>query len=180
MKEKNNIVIGVTGSIASYKACELISSLKKEGFDITVVLTKEAKEFITKLTFETISGNKVYDEMFQSPEEWDIKHIALSKKADLVIIAPATANIISKIASGICDDALTTLVCATKSPILIAPAMNEAMYTNPIITDNIAKLKKLGYKFVGPIKGRLACGIEGVGHISEISDIVSLAKKILK
>lgn len=176
---KKNIVLGITGSIAAYKACDITSAFKESGFDITVVMTSQAKEFVSKLTFETLSGNKVIDDMFSSPEEWDVKHISLAKKADLIVIAPATANIISKIACGISDDALTTLVLATKAPVIIAPAMNNNMYENRIIQENISKLKKMGYIFVGPIKGHLACGDIAMGHIAKVEDIVKAAKKVI-
>ena len=174
-----NIILGITGSIAAYKACDIVSAFKESGFEVTVVMTKEAKEFVSKLTFETLSENKVIDDMFLSPEEWDVRHISLAKKADLILIAPATANIISKIACGISDDALTALVLAAKAPIMIAPAMNNNMYENKIIQENIAKLKKLGVVFIGPVKGKLACGDIAMGHIAELSDIVRSAKKIL-
>lgn len=178
MKPKN-IILGVTASIAIYKACEIIRQLKKEDFSITVVMTKEAGEFIKPIVFQSLSGNKVYQGFFDEPQTWEIEHISLAKRADLVLIAPATANIIAKIASGICDDLLTCLVCATKAPVLICPAMNESMFENKIVQDNIKKLKTLGYKFVGPIKGRLACGRVGMGCLAEVGTIIKEVKKIL-
>jgi phosphopantothenoylcysteine synthetase/decarboxylase len=180
MALRRSVIIGVTGSIAAYKACEVISLLKKDGFDVTALLTKEGKEFITPLSLQTLSGNKVIMDMFELPETWSPVHTALADKADLVLIAPATAHIIGKIANGLCDDILSCVVCATKAPVLIAPAMNEKMYNNPIVRENIAKLKKLGYGFVGPVKGRLACGYQGIGHIAESADIARAAKKLLK
>jgi phosphopantothenoylcysteine decarboxylase/phosphopantothenate--cysteine ligase len=180
MALRRSVIIGVTGSIAAYRACEVISLLKKDGFDVTVLLTKEGKEFITPLSLQTLSGNKIVTDMFELPETWSPVHTALADKADLVLIAPATAHMIGKIAAGLCDDILSCVVCATKAPVLIAPAMNEKMYNNPIVRENIAKLKKLGYGFVGPVRGRLACGYQGIGHIAESADIVKAAKKLLK
>lgn len=179
MKPKN-IILGVTASIAIYKACEIIRQLKKEDFSIAVVMTKEAGEFIKPIVFQSLSGNKVYQGFFDEPQTWEIEHISLAKRADLVLIAPATANIIAKIVSGICDDLLTCLVCATKAPVLICPAMNESMFENKIVQDNIKKLKTLGYKFVGPIKGRLACGRVGMGCLAEVETIVKEVKCCLK
>jgi phosphopantothenoylcysteine decarboxylase/phosphopantothenate--cysteine ligase len=174
------VILGVTGSIAAYKACELVSLLKKEAIDVRVILTKEAAEFITPLTFQTISQNKTITGMFESPEEWNPRHISLADKANLVLIAPATANVIGKLAAGICDDMLTCTTFATKAPVLIAPAMNDKMYKHPVTQANIARLKKIGYHFIGPVKGRLACGCDGMGHIADIADIVSHAKRLLR
>lgn len=177
---KKEIVIGVCGSIACFKIPDLISSFIKAGHKVSVVMTKESEEFITPLTFGVMSQNKVYRGMFESPEEWDAEHISLAERADLVLIAPATANIISKIANGACDDLLTCVVCATKAEVLIAPAMNTNMWCNKIIQQNTNKLRKLGYKFVGPVKGRLACGAEGVGCLAPLGDIFKEAKALLK
>lgn len=175
-----SIILGVTGSIAAYRACDIITILKKESFDVTVLLTKEAKEFITPLTLETLSNKKVVMDMFELPAERDPLHTSLAEEADLVLIAPATANIIGKLAAGICDDIITCVVFATKAPVLIAPAMNEKMYKHRIVQANIAKLKDIGYRFIGPIKGRLACGHVDVGHIADTQDIVKEAKRLLK
>lgn len=177
---KRSIIVGVTGSIAAYKACDIVNLLKKESFDVTVLLTKEAKEFITPLTLQTLSGNKVVSSMFELPEEWNPLHTSLAEEADLVLIAPATANLIGKIASGICDDILTCVVFSTKAPVLIAPAMNANMYRHKITKDNISRLQRLGYKFIGPIKGRLACGYEDIGHLAQPVDIVKEVKRLLK
>ena len=175
-----NIILGVTASIAIYKACDIIRRLRSEGFSVTVVLTPEAEEFIQPVLFQSLSGNKVYRGLFEEPEAWEIEHVSLAKKADLVLIAPATANIIAKIAHGICDDLLTCVCCATRAPILISPAMNENMFKNRITQDNIKKLKSLGFRFVEPIKGRLACGRVGVGCLAEVEDIVKEAKRVIK
>ena len=178
--KKRSVILGVTGSIAAYKACEIIGLLKKSDIDIDVLLTKEAKAFITPLTLQTLSGNKVVEDMFKAPTEWNPVHTSLADKAGLVLIAPATANLIGKLASGICDDILSCIIFAAKAPVLIAPAMNNVMYKHEIIQTNIAKLKKLGYKFVGPVKGHLACGRDDIGHIADAADIVREAKRLLK
>jgi phosphopantothenoylcysteine decarboxylase/phosphopantothenate--cysteine ligase len=179
MVKAKNIILGVSASIAIYKACEILRRLKKEGFRVTVVMTKEAQELIRPKVFQSLSGNKVYGELFGQPDTWEIEHISLADKADLVLIAPATANIIAKISSGICDDLLTCVVLATAAKVLICPAMNENMYLNKITQDNIKKLKALGYKFIGPQKGNLVCGKTGVGCLAEVETIVKEVKKIL-
>jgi phosphopantothenoylcysteine decarboxylase/phosphopantothenate--cysteine ligase len=178
MKGKQ-IILGITASIAIYKACEIIRRLKKEAFLVRVVMTAEAEELIQPILFQSLTGNKVYRGLFAEPDAWEIEHVSLAEKADLVLIAPATANIIGKITSGICDDLLTCVVCATKAPVLICPAMNENMYQNKIVQGNIKKLKSLGYRFVGPIRGRLACGEIGVGCLAEVETIIKEVKKIL-
>ena len=177
---KNSIVLGVTGSIAVYKACEITTALVKDGIEVDVVMTREAVEFVRPLTFQTLSGNQVTIGMFETPAEWNPLHTALAQKAKLILIAPATANIIGKLASGVCDDILTCIVYATGAPVLIAPAMNVHMYKHAIVQENIEKLKKIGYKFIGPVAGRLACGCDDMGHIADIKDIVTEAKRLLK
>lgn len=179
-KSKKTVILGVTGSIAAYRACDITTGLRKIGLGVNVVLTEEAKQFVTPLTFQTLSGNKVADGMFESPEEWDPAHISLAQKADLVLVAPASANIIGKLASGICDDLLTCTILATRAPVLIAPAMNTNMYAHKIVQQNIAKLRSLGYFFVGPVEGRLACGAEGLGHIACTEDIIKESKRLIK
>ncbi len=178
---KKHIIVGVTGSIACYKALDIIRGLQRLGMSCEVVLTKEAEEFIRPVLFQAISGNKVVtSDLFALPEEWDAAHISLAEKADLILVAPATANIIGKVANGICDDMLTCAICATKASVLFAPAMNSGMYNNKIVQENISKLKKAGYYFTGPIKGKLTCGSEGMGHIQDIDVIIKEAKKLLK
>lgn len=177
---KKTVILGVTGSIAAYKACDITSTMRKDGLDVHVILTKEAEAFVTPLTFQTLSGNKVAAGMFELPEEWDPAHISLAQKADIIVVAPASANIIGKIASGICDDLLTCVIAATKAPVLMAPAMNTNMYENKIVQGNILKLKSHGYKFIGPVKGRLACGTDGIGHIADPSEIIKESKRLLK
>jgi len=179
MAKKPSVVLGVTASIAIYKSCELIRRLQDEGCAVYVIMTKEAQEFIRPIVFGGLTGNKVYSGLFEGPDIWDTGHISLAQLADLIVIAPATANIIAKIACGICDDLLTCVVCATKAPVLIAPAMNENMFKNKITQGNISKLKSLGYKFVEPQKGRLACGKIGLGCLAEVETIIKEVKKIL-
>ena len=176
---KKTIVLGVTGSIASYRAADLISALTKKGREVFVIMTPEAERFISPLTLQTLSGSRVYTGMFDIPEEWDAKHVSLAKKADLIVIAPATANIIGKLACGICDDLLCCVAAAARSPVLIAPAMNDAMYNNKIVQENIAKLKKAGYKFVGPKTGRLACGDVAIGCLADVETIVKEIDKLI-
>lgn len=181
MKKKGaSIILGVTGGIAAYKACDIVSLLKREGLDVTVLLTEEAKKFITALTLQTLSGNKVIADMFETPEEWNAMHISLAERAALLLIAPATANTIGRLANGVCDDILTCVAIATKAPVLIAPAMNENMYNHKIVQANIARLKGIGYRFIGPVKGRLACGYDGIGCLADTADIVKETVKLLR
>ncbi len=175
-----NIVIGVTGGISAYKVCGLVSYLKGEGANVDVIMTKNATEFITPLTLEVLSGNKVVIDMFDRPDYIDVEHISLARKANLLLIIPATANIIGKVANGIADDMLSTTVMATNAPVIFAPAMNNGMYENPIFQDNMKKLKKYGYKFIDPIEGKLACGYNAKGHLAKSEDIVQYVKKVLK
>lgn len=174
------VILGVTGSIAAYRACEIASALKASSFDVKAVLTKEGAQFITPLSLQTLSGNKVYADMFEPPKSWEIVHTSLAEEASLVLIAPATANIIGKLANGICDDLLTCVVYATTAPVLIAPAMNEKMYAHAVVKENIVKLKNTGCSFVGPVKGRLACGHNAMGHIASTGDIVAAVKKLVR
>jgi phosphopantothenoylcysteine decarboxylase/phosphopantothenate--cysteine ligase len=177
--KKRNIILGVTASIAIYKACDIVRRLNEEALSVTVVMTREAEELIRPIVFQSLSGNKVYRGLFDEPEGWEIEHVSLAKKADLVLIAPATANIIAKVASGICDDLLTCIISATKAPVLICPAMNENMYKNRITQENIKKLKSLGYRFIEPRVGRLACGKMGLGCLAEVETIIKEVKKAL-
>jgi len=179
-KKAKTIILGITGSIAAYKACELTGLLKREGFDVRALLTKEAKEFVTVTTLQTLSQNKVITDMFEIPDEWNPAHVSLAQAADLILIAPATANVIAKLASGICDDILTCAVFASAAPVLIAPAMNDKMYGHRITQENMEKLKKIGYRFIGPVKGHLACGCEAMGHIADLRDIVTAVKRLVK
>jgi phosphopantothenoylcysteine decarboxylase/phosphopantothenoylcysteine decarboxylase/phosphopantothenate--cysteine ligase len=177
--ENINIVLGVTGSIAAYKAAELANLLAKEGAEVHTIMTDAATKFITPLTFQSLTKQRVYRDMFEEVVYRDIRHISLAQGADIFVIAPATANIIGKIAGGIADDMLSTVVMATESPIIICPAMNTAMYENPIVQANIANLKDLGYIFVEPRESRLACGDLGKGAMAEISTIIDTIKSVL-
>src|ERR1035437_4220104 len=176
------IVLGITGGIAAYKAPELARLFTKAGIDTACVMRKEDREFVTPLTLRTLTGNPVYEEMFFESKNPDAKveHIGLAQNCDLIVIAPATANIIGKIACGIADDLLTTTVMATDKKVLIAPAMNTKMWNNPIVMENVKKLEKLGYIFIGPKEGELACGDYGAGHIEDIDRIFDTAVSMLK
>lgn len=174
-----SVVLGVTGGIAAYKACEVVSRLRKMGADVYVVMTRSATEFVQPLTFETLSNNPVVTDTFARPETWEVEHIALAKRADVFVIAPATANILAKMAHGIADDMLSTTVLATKAPVLVAPAMNTGMWTAEITQANCAALKARGVHFVGPDAGFLACGDTGSGRMSEPSAIVEAIAGLL-
>lgn len=180
MLKGKEIVLGVSGGIAAYKAAELTRLLVKAGANVNVIMTKNAQEFVTPLTFQTLSGNPVSAELFDLLRRSEIKHVSLAEKADLLVIAPATANIIGKIASGIADDLLTTTVMATRAPIIIAPAMNVQMWKNPILQENIKRLKKIGLKIMEPGSGYLACGYEGKGRLAEPEAILKRIKTLLK
>jgi len=174
------ILLGITGSIAAYKSCELISLLKKKGYRVQCVLSRTAKKFITPLTLETLSNEKVLKNMFELPEERIPEHVSASDDADVILIAPATADVIAKIAAGICDCMLTTVVCAASCPVVIAPAMNDKMYNNPILREKIEYLKKKNYIFIEPVEGHLACNREGMGHLAEVAAIAEKTEKILE
>ncbi|NLG93573.1 MAG: bifunctional phosphopantothenoylcysteine decarboxylase/phosphopantothenate--cysteine ligase CoaBC [Clostridiales bacterium] len=168
-----NIVLGVTGSIAAYKAADITNALTKSGYNVDVILTKGGAEFITPLTLQTLSKNRVYTDMFELDYPREVKHISLCKKADLFVIAPASADIIGKIANGIADDMLSTVALAMQGiPLLIAPAMNTRMYENPIVKDNLEKLKKYGYEIIEPKESLLACGDLGKGALADVGDIL--------
>lgn len=177
---KKEIVVGVTGSIACYRACDLVSTLRKEsGVQVRVVMTREATRFVAPLTFEALSGNRVYSDLFEAPEQRDLPHTALSAKADVVVVAPATLNLIGKLAGGIADDLLTCLLFATRAPVILAPAMNTRMYEHPVAQQNVKRLKALGYTFVGPASGELACRETGLGHIADNADILREVRRRL-
>lgn len=181
MAKQKIVILGVTGSIAAYKAGDIIRRLKDQGFRVVPVMTKGALQFITPLTFSSLSEEKVYSEMFSGRvDSWEIEHIDLAKQADILLIAPATANIIGKIANGIADDLLTAISMATKAPILIAPAMNYQMYENKILQENCSKLKKHGVLFVEPEKGKLACGDIGNGRLAAVENIIKKVIQIVK
>ena len=174
-----NIVLGVTGSIAAYKAAELVRLFKKRGYDVKVVLTKSGSEFITPLTLETLSKNPVVSDMFVRETPYEVEHISLAKWADAFLVAPATANFLGKYANGIADDFLTTTVMATRAPVIIAPAMNTAMYESPANQANMKTLTERGVYFSEPDEGELACGDTGRGRMADPADIVSFTERIL-
>ena len=159
------IVLGVTGSIAAYKIANLASMLVKLNADVHVIMTQNATRFITPMTFETLTNNKCIVDTFDRNFNFDVKHVSLAKKGDLFMVAPCTANVIGKVAGGICDDMLSTTIMATKAPVLFAPAMNTGMWENPILQDNLQKLKHYGYHIIEPVVGRLACGDTGSGKM---------------
>jgi len=165
------VILGVCGSIAAYKAGDIIRRLQDNHCEVTVIMTKEAAEFITPLTLSALSGRNVYSDMFDK-HSWRMAHIELARGADAVLIAPATANIIGKLANGLADDLLTSFVTASRAPVFIAPAMNDQMYVNAIVRENCDKLRKHGFKFIEPVKGKLACGSVGIGHLAEVDQIV--------
>jgi len=173
------IVVGVTGGIAAYKSAEIVRKLKKLNADVHVIMTDNACEFITPLTMQTLSQNLVAADMFGKPANWEIEHLSLARKADMIIVAPATANILGKIANGIADDMLSTTIMAAKIPVMFACAMNTNMYENQIVQNNISRLKKVGYLFIEPEEGFLACNEEGKGRLADVDDIVEKATRTL-
>lgn len=180
MFKNKNILIGITGGIACYKVCELISYLTREGANIDCIMTKNATEFITPLTIETLSKHKVVTDMFEKKSHVEVEHISLARKADLVLIIPATANMIGKVANGIADDMLSTTIMATTAPVIFAPAMNNEMYNNKIVQANITKLQEYGYHFIDPVVGNLACGYQAVGKLANKDTIITKVKEILE
>lgn len=172
MNNKKCVCIGVSGGIAVYKALDIISALKKKDIDVRVIMTESATKFVTPLSFQSLSQNMVVTDMFAEPKAFEIQHISLAKRADVFLVAPATANIIGKVANGISDDMLSTTIMATKAKVIFAPAMNTNMYENMIVQDNIEKLKKYGYEFIEPASGRLACGDTGKGKLADVNIII--------
>jgi phosphopantothenoylcysteine decarboxylase/phosphopantothenate--cysteine ligase len=177
--QQRMVVLGVTGGIACYKAVELVRLLVKNGFQVRVIMTRGAMEFVTPLTFQTLSGNPVATETFSLTQESEIGHIDLADSADLFVVAPATANVIGKLASGIADDLLTTVLMATQAPVLVAPAMNIHMYENVIVQENLRKLRRVGYHVMEPAEGYLACGYEGKGRLPDPEKISDEVERLL-
>lgn len=171
-----NIVLGVTGSISAYKAADITSRLAKKGHDVHVVLTEGGSKFITPLTLQTLSKNRVHTDFFEEGIPKEVKHIDLAQNADVIVIAPASANIMAKIAHGIADDLLsaTVMAGANLAPIYLAPAMNTNMYENPVVQENIEKLRSLGYRFIEPKESMLACGVTGKGALADVDEIVEI------
>ena len=179
MLSGRSIVLGVTGGIAAYKAAEVVSRLKKLSASVDVVMTRNATEFVNPLTFETLSGRPVTVDTFARPERWEVEHVALAQKADLMLVAPATANLMAKLSHGIADDMLTTTLLATRAPILLAPAMNTGMWDAAATQQNLQTLLSRGVHMVGPESGKLACGDIGTGRMSEPAQIVEAVFQIL-
>lgn len=177
--KKPCVVLGVTGGIAVYKACELLRLLQKRGIDVFVVMTQNACRFVAPLTFETLSGHPVAVDTFDRPQTWEVEHIALAKRADLFLIAPATANIMGKMACGIADDMLSTTVMATRAPVLVAPAMNTGMWENAAVQQNVKTLRARGVEIVTPVSGHLACGDNGAGKLEDVAVIAERACELL-
>lgn len=177
--KKPCVVLGVTGGIAVYKACELLRLLQKRGIDVFVVMTQNACRFVAPLTFETLSGHPVAVDTFDRPQTWEVEHIALAKRADLFLIAPATANIMGKMACGIADDMLSTTVMATRAPVLVAPAMNTGMWENAAVQRNVKTLRARGVEIVAPVSGHLACGDNGAGKLEDVAVIAERACELL-
>lgn len=177
--KKPCVILGVTGGIAVYKACELLRLLQKRGIDVFVVMTQNACRFVAPLTFETLSGHPVAVDTFDRPQTWEVEHIALAKRADLFLIAPATANIMGKMACGIADDMLSTTVMATRAPVLVAPAMNTGMWENAAVQQNVKTLRARGVEIVAPVSGHLACGDNGAGKLEDVAVIAERACELL-
>jgi phosphopantothenoylcysteine decarboxylase/phosphopantothenate--cysteine ligase len=179
MSEPATIVLGVSGSIAAYKAADLTSRLAKRGHDVHVVMTRNATEFVAPLTFQTLSRNPVTVSVFDEKESWHPGHIALADRAQLLLIAPATANVLAKLSQGIADDALSSIALATLAPVLVAPAMNGKMWLHPATQENVSRLRGRGVEFIGPEEGLLACGYEGIGRLWNVEEIAARAEEIL-
>ena len=182
MLREKTVVLAVTAGIAAYKSANIVRELRNALAEVLVIMTKRATEFITPLTLETLSNNPVAVDMFDRENEWSLEHIALADRADIIIVAPATANIIGKAAAGIADDLVSTTILTMLStvPVLMAPAMNNRMWENPFVRRNVEFLKEAGVKFVGPAEGKLADGRVGIGRMAEIEDILAAANKIIQ
>lgn len=180
MKQQPHIVLGVTGSIAAYKAVEVLREMQRKGWDVSVVMTAGAARFVTPLTFQTLSRNAVGTGLFDEADGWHPEHIAYADRATVFVVAPCTANVIAKMANGIADDLLTCTALATKAPVVIAPAMNDNMWTNAATQANVETLKRRGVTFVDVASGELACGRVGVGRFAEVDVIMSVVESILR
>ncbi len=173
------ITVGVTGGIAAYKAADIVNILTKKGYDVHVIMTKNSTQFITPLTLQVLSKNKVITEMFEEENDKFVNHIHFAQEVDAILVAPASADVIGKIANGIADDMLTSTIIASDKPVIFAPAMNEKMYLNPIVQDNIQKLKRFGYHFIEPQEGHLACGYTGKGKLAATADIINEVENLI-
>lgn len=182
MKNKH-IVLGITGSVAAFKGCELASTLTAQGFTVRTVLTRAAERFVTPLSLQALTGNPCYTELLgvcQPADSGDMHHISLAEQASLIVVAPATADCIARCAQGRASDLLSSVILTTRAPVLMAPAMNVGMYRHPLTRRNIATLRDIGYHFIGPEKGRLACGVHDMGRMSEPADIMTRIKSLIK
>ena len=177
---KKKILLGVTASISAYRACDLITELKNAGFDVRAVMTKDAHHFITPLTLQSFSGNEVVSDFFSLEGRITPVHIELARTSDLILVAPATADVIAKLSHGMADDVLTCTVLASTAPLVVVPAMNEKMYENRLTQENIRRLKENGASFVDPVRGHLVCSTEGMGHIASNADILKAVLSVLK
>ena len=175
---KRKILLGVSGSIAAYKACEVIRDLREEGADVTCLMTPSAQKFITPLTLKALSANPVYTDPFSNEADWAVLHTTLADEADLILVCPASANLIARLASGMADDLISSVILASRAKVLIVPAMNDNMYAHAITQENISKLRKI-YHFTDPIKGELVCGRKGLGHIADTRTILEKAYSVL-
>ena len=174
-----NVLVGVSGGVAAYKAVDLAGKLTGAGSRVKTVMTENACQLIGPKIFEAVTRSAVFTSLWDSPEEYKISHINLADWADIIVVAPATANIIGKVANGLCDDLLSTTLCTCwQRPVLLAPAMNERMWSNPVVQRNIKTVQEMGFKLIGPEEGRLACGTEGIGRMSEPQDILEAIGKI--
>jgi phosphopantothenoylcysteine decarboxylase/phosphopantothenate--cysteine ligase len=174
------VLLGVSGGIAAYKAADLASKLTQAGATVKTVMTESALQMVGAKTFEAVTGQQVYTNMWVTTEEYEIGHVSLADWADVIVIAPATANIIGKMANGICDDLLSTVLCACwNKALLFAPAMNDKMWTNPAVQKNVKTLRDIGIKIIGPQTGHLACGTEGIGRMAEPQDIIKAIKALV-
>ena len=178
-KIKGHILLGVTGSIAAYKSADIIRRLQEKGYKVSVIMTEASKRFITPLTLSSLCQEEAYSGLFDDKDRY-LNHIKLAWEASALLIAPATANIIGKLANGIADDLLSCIAIATEAPILIAPAMNDKMYSNKIVQENCKRLKQFGFKFIDPVKGKLACGTSGKGHLAEVEEIVKEVERTVR
>ncbi|HID10055.1 MAG TPA: bifunctional phosphopantothenoylcysteine decarboxylase/phosphopantothenate--cysteine ligase CoaBC [Candidatus Latescibacteria bacterium] len=179
MWEGRRVLVGVTGGIAAYKAAELVRGIRRRGAQVKVVMTRAATEFVSPLTFETLSGNEVSWELFPKGRRWEVGHIRLAEWAEVLVVAPATANFLGKAAGGIADDLLTTVVLAARCPVVVVPAMDAGMWANPVVQNNVEKLKELGHKFVGPEEGELASGLVGKGRLAKVERILEAVGEAL-
>lgn len=178
--KSKTILLCVTGSIAAYRACDLLRDLRAAGADVVCLMTEAAKQFVSPLTFQSLSGHPVYSDMFSGQEDWNVLHTTLADRADLILIAPATADVIARLAGGFANDLVSSVVLASRAKVLIVPAMNDHMFLHPLTQENIQKLKQIGYRFTDPIEGELVCGRAGVGHIAEAQAILGAVSSVLR